>query len=67
MKRYDDGELTKVEVGTIMWLEELSTGFGMNVCAFTDQQLGIGDTPPLYGYMESSLACQSHTFQKSSS
>lgn len=53
--------LTKVEVGAVVRLEEYSAGFGVNVCSFTDQQLHVGNTPPLYGYMESSLACQSHT------
>ena len=52
--------LTKVEVGAIMWLEEYSAGFGMDICSFTDQQLHIGTTPPLNGYVESGLACQSH-------
>lgn len=52
--------LTKVEVRAIMWLEEFSVGFGMDICSFTDQQLHIVNTPPLYGYMQSSLACQSH-------
>lgn len=53
--------LTKVEVGAVVWLEELSVSFGMNVCSFTDQQLHIANTPPLYGYMQSGLACKSHT------
>lgn len=48
--------LTKVKVWAVMRLEECSTGFGVNVCSFTDQQLDIGNAPPLYGYMKSSLA-----------
>lgn len=44
-----------------MWLEEFPACFGMDICSFTDQELDIGKTPPLDGYVESSLACQSHT------
>lgn len=53
--------LTKVEVRAVMWLEEFPISFGVDVCSFTDQQLHIVNTPPLYGDMQSSLACQSHT------
>ncbi len=53
--------LTKVKAGAVMWLEEYPAGFGMNICSFTDQQLHIGNAPPLDGYVESSLACHSHT------
>lgn len=53
--------LTKVEVGSIMLLEENPAGFGVNVCTFTDQQLHVGNTPPLDGYVESRLAWKGHT------
>lgn len=43
--------LTEVEVRPIVWLKELPAGSGVNVCSFTDQQLHVGEAPPLYGYM----------------
>lgn len=43
--------VTKVEAGAIVWLEECPTGFGMNISSFTDQQLHIGKTSPLYGHV----------------
>lgn len=50
--------LTKVKVWAVVRPEECSAGFGVNVCSFTDQQLDVGNAPPLYGYMKSSLAWQ---------
>lgn len=39
-----------------MRLEEGPAGFGVDVCPFADQQLHVGDAPPLDGDVKSSLA-----------
>lgn len=48
--------LTKIKARAVVRLEEGPAGFGVDVGPFADQQLHVGDAPPLDGDVKSSLA-----------
>ena len=52
--------LTEVEAGALLLLEEFAKGSGVDVSPSADQQLDVGQAPPLNGDVQGGVACRTY-------